>query len=496
MAKRCRSCCGCVSACTIVTGCFTSRAGATVSFTKDGTTYGPCTTTGQITSITRTGVGGSGYTSRPAVTIAAPTSGVTATAIAVMTDTSVASPITVTDPGSGYTATLVATFSYGDGAITAVLTATTVGSVTVTAGGAGYVSPTATISGGGGSGATASVTVVGGVVTAITITNGGSGYTSTPTITINPVGGGGGATAAVVLTGTSLASITLDEPGSSYSVATGPPAVLFTGGGGGSGAAATATLVPTNVASFSVTNNGNGYTSVPSVTVAPPTSGTTAAGTAVLTVRCCIALPAAGTYSRTVSATNFATATGNVTFSCGAETTATVDLSPAAGYSCSRDPCCPTADQPSSPFPILSSHAQYFTDDGFGLITMNRVGTTNVWLANVQRTATPAYTDCNSGATATAAVTLAFQLSCLGGSTSAATSWQMLINSERCNGIVTDPNIPVATGVTPRTVGTGVSLTKSIATCNPFNETFNVVISSLALQKVYGNVTLSLPVTQ
>lgn len=42
--------------------------------------------------------------------------------------------------------------------------------------------PTILISGGSGTGATATATVAGGVVTAITVTNGGSGYTSTPAI--------------------------------------------------------------------------------------------------------------------------------------------------------------------------------------------------------------------------------------------------------------------------------------------------------------------------
>jgi hypothetical protein len=52
-------------------------------------------------------------------------------------------------------------------------------------GGSGYTNaPTVTISGGGGSGAQASATISGGVVTAINIINPGSGYTSAPTVTI------------------------------------------------------------------------------------------------------------------------------------------------------------------------------------------------------------------------------------------------------------------------------------------------------------------------
>lgn len=56
---------------------------------------------------------------------------------------------------------------------------------TVTSGGSGYTtSPAVSITGGGGSNATAIVTVSGGAVTKITITSAGIGYTSTPAIII------------------------------------------------------------------------------------------------------------------------------------------------------------------------------------------------------------------------------------------------------------------------------------------------------------------------
>lgn len=68
----------------------------------------------------------------------------------------------------------------------------------VTAGGSGYTSgATAAITGGSGSGATASVQVVAGVVVGLTLTAAGSGYLAgdTITVTISPVAGGTGATA-------------------------------------------------------------------------------------------------------------------------------------------------------------------------------------------------------------------------------------------------------------------------------------------------------------
>lgn len=62
--------------------------------------------------------------------------------------------------------------------------------ITLTNGGWGYtVAPTVVISGGGGTGATATTTISSGSVTGITITTAGTGYTSTPTITFtNGVG--------------------------------------------------------------------------------------------------------------------------------------------------------------------------------------------------------------------------------------------------------------------------------------------------------------------
>lgn len=66
--------------------------------------------------------------------------------------------------------------------------------------GTGYTSaPTVTISGGGGSGATAVAFVSGGTVTSIALTNFGKNYTSAPTVTITG-GGGSGATATVTIT--------------------------------------------------------------------------------------------------------------------------------------------------------------------------------------------------------------------------------------------------------------------------------------------------------
>ena len=74
-------------------------------------------------------------------------------------------------------------------AATATVSGGAVNAITVTDGGEHYKSalpPTVTITGGGGSGATASATVSSaGIVTGVTITSGGSGYTSAPTVAID-----------------------------------------------------------------------------------------------------------------------------------------------------------------------------------------------------------------------------------------------------------------------------------------------------------------------
>lgn len=72
--------------------------------------------------------------------------------------------------------------------------------ISLTSGGTGYTSaPTVAITGGGGTGATATATVSAGSVTGFTITNAGSGYTSAPTIALTGGGGGTGAAATAVV---------------------------------------------------------------------------------------------------------------------------------------------------------------------------------------------------------------------------------------------------------------------------------------------------------
>ncbi len=158
--------------------------------------------------------------------------------------------------------------------------ATSVASATVTNGGSGYNSaPTVTFSApaGGGTIATGKA-VISGTVTSVGSIVGGSGYTSAPTVTF--VGGGGtGATGTATFSGGKVTGVTITHAGSGYSSA---PTVKFTGGHG-TGAGATATITG-SVTGITITNGGAGYTSADTltVTIAAPTSGTTATATAAL----------------------------------------------------------------------------------------------------------------------------------------------------------------------------------------------------------------------
>ena len=90
-------------------------------------------------------------------------------------------------------------WSDGFGVEPTVGTAGALAAISLTTGGTGYTTaPTVAITGGGGTGATATAIISGGAVTGFNITNPGAGYTSTPTIALTG-GAGSGATAAAVL---------------------------------------------------------------------------------------------------------------------------------------------------------------------------------------------------------------------------------------------------------------------------------------------------------
>lgn len=150
--------------------------------------------------------------------------------------------VSLNSGGSGYTQPSVAITGGGGTGADATVTGS-VDAITVTNGGSGYTNPTVTLSDGGGTGATAEAVVdpATGAITAINVLNGGSGYPSAPAVSITDANGGtgAGATASATL---KITGITLNSGGSGYTSA---PAVAITDSNGtGAGATATASLIP------------------------------------------------------------------------------------------------------------------------------------------------------------------------------------------------------------------------------------------------------------
>jgi len=151
--------------------------------------------------------------------------------------------IAVTNPGSGYTSapTVVIGAPTDTNGVQANAVATLVGnvvsSVSLQNAGTGYSTPpTVTISGGGGSGASAIagvVTFATGTASAVVI-SGGTGYTNSANTVVSFSGGGGsGAAGTAVLSGGQIVQIVMTNPGSGYTNAAN--LVVSITGGGGSG---------------------------------------------------------------------------------------------------------------------------------------------------------------------------------------------------------------------------------------------------------------------
>lgn len=149
-----------------------------------------------------------------------------------------------------------------------------VDSINVNEPGFGYdplTPPTVAITGGGGAGATATATVG----NTVTITNPGAGYAPDAVYinvpVINVVGAGTGALATVTVAGGVITAVTITNNGDSCYI----PGNTFTfndanlGGGGGAGFAGAFGIDYGVVTVITVTAPGSGYTSYPTVTVDP-----------------------------------------------------------------------------------------------------------------------------------------------------------------------------------------------------------------------------------
>ena len=170
--------------------------------------------------------------------------------------------VAITNAGKEYDAASPPVISItgggGSGATASVVVNGSISEVTVTAGGSGFTSsPLVSIVGGGGSGAAATAIITKGVVSRILINSGGTGYTSQPAITI--VGGGGtGATATAQVRGP-IQSVSVDTGGASYTTT---PSVTLSSG---SGAVAQAIVQNGRIISIAIISAGTGYTTAPTI---------------------------------------------------------------------------------------------------------------------------------------------------------------------------------------------------------------------------------------
>ncbi len=255
-----------------------------------GTGCGP---NGSIASVTVTN-GGTGYTSVPAVTIAAPPAGGTqASGIAEITPISTGQVASVTiGDGGYYTSVPAVSFAGGGGsgaAGTAVWSAPGAGVAFLSLTAAGTqcyaVAPTVAITGGGGSGATGSATLA-GTRSCIASWNPAahcSGLKNTTVAAVSLGGPGSGFTGTLVFdNGGHIGSFTIQQPGSGYASAptTASNDTLTANG---------CTVTPNAsvgfvVQSVSLTNGGSGYTSTPAVTAATGAGSAAAAPTATATL--------------------------------------------------------------------------------------------------------------------------------------------------------------------------------------------------------------------
>lgn len=186
---------------------------------------------------------GSGYTSAPTVTVAAPGGGgTTATAVAVVASGAIVA-VQVTNPGSGYTSapavSIAAPGGTGAPASASASISGGVSSVTINNAGVGsyQVVPRVVFTGGGGgNGASASATVAATAVNSIAVSSAGSGYTTAPIVTIaggaqGPDNGFGPATLAAgsFTTATPILSV-LGNPDFDITSLSYPAGVSYRGG--------------------------------------------------------------------------------------------------------------------------------------------------------------------------------------------------------------------------------------------------------------------------
>ena len=272
-------------------GVTAATATATAQLAKDLSTLSTGNSVNRIDLIND----GTGYTIAPLIGIStAPTNGINATAVAIMTSRSGQTGqsidrIEITNPGYGYTEVPTITIrsqnAFGTGGIaTALLSPTSIGAPVITSQGSGYafpseLSPTVTFTP-PSSRATATATVSSGstVINALTITSPGVGYTGVPTVTISAPTSGVTAIATATISGGEVTGLTINNAGSGYDPSS-PPTVTISNQVGiktWTGELAEAVSFLNTNGELNViryTNAGVGYTegSAPEITISSPT---------------------------------------------------------------------------------------------------------------------------------------------------------------------------------------------------------------------------------
>ena len=221
-------------------GVTAATATATAQLAKDLSTLATGNSVNRIDLIND----GTGYTIAPLIGIStAPTDGINATAVAIMTSRTGQTGqsidrIEITNPGYGYTEVPTITIrsqnAFGTGGIaTALISPTSIGAPVITGGGSGYafpseISPTVTFTP-PSSRATAIATVSSGstVINALTITSPGVGYTGVPTVTISaPTSGVTAIATATVSAGGTITGLTINNAGTGYTSSSAPTVTI------------------------------------------------------------------------------------------------------------------------------------------------------------------------------------------------------------------------------------------------------------------------------
>ena len=282
-------------------------SGTTVTFnTLAGavppTSIVPTVTNGSIASIAISNPGSGYTTTAPTVTIGGTGTGATAQAILsaggnftfgefvygtkFTADVIASNPnatynltnvFTIRKVGSGYTTAPLVTIGKPD-AVTATATVTTINGIvtalTITSAGTTYpdsITNIPTTTSGSGTGLKVNATASNGVIQTVTLHTNGTGYAVGDTINIVPTGFQG-TQAVCTISGASnkVGSFQMTAGGTGYTSA---PTVTISAPdiSGGTQATGTAQVSGGAVTSVGVTNAGTGYTSTPTVTIADPT---------------------------------------------------------------------------------------------------------------------------------------------------------------------------------------------------------------------------------